>query len=500
MRSNKLASNTISSLVFQIATIVCGFILPRLILERFGSEVNGLINSITQFLSIISFLDFGVGAVFQSSLYKPLAESDTEGLSKIFVSGQKFFVRLAEILLCYVVFLIFAYPLIFNRDFGFIFTSTLIAVMSISLFAQYYFGMANSLLLSADQRGYISYNAQILTVVLNTLICYILIKAGTSIHIVKLTTSCIYLVRPLFLKKYVARHYQINTKIKNEGEPLTQKWNGLAQHFSSVLLESSDTIILTIFSTLSYVSIYSMYYLVIAGLKQLFTSATNGVQALIGDLYARQDSKGLLSVFSWTEWAIHTCVTFVFGCTTILIVPFILIYTRELTDANYDQPLFAVLIVSAYAMYCYRLPYHIVIKAAGHYKQTQRCYLISAILNIVLSVILVKRLGLAGVAIGTLIAMVYQTVWMAWYNSNNITNWPFLRFVKQISIDILIYICGICFTSRIIITSYNYLAWVLMGIKVSAIWFIIIILVNIVFFKDMLITFVEKVRLKLRKH
>ena len=103
-RKEKLLLNTISSLSFQITTIICGFILPRLILNSYGSEVNGLINSITQFLGIISFLELGVGAVIQSSLYKPLAVNDQEQVSKVVVSGQKFFSKLALILLIYVIF------------------------------------------------------------------------------------------------------------------------------------------------------------------------------------------------------------------------------------------------------------------------------------------------------------------------------------------------------------------------------------------------------------
>ena len=68
----KLLMNTSASLIFEISTIVTGFIIPRLILSSYGSEVNGLVNSITQFLGIISFLELGVGSVIQSSLYKPL--------------------------------------------------------------------------------------------------------------------------------------------------------------------------------------------------------------------------------------------------------------------------------------------------------------------------------------------------------------------------------------------------------------------------------------------
>ena len=98
MRKKKLAANTASSLIFRICTIICGFILPRLILNSYGSEINGLVNSITQFLGIISFLELGVGAVIQSALYKPLAEKNDIEISKIVVSGQKFFSKIRYIL------------------------------------------------------------------------------------------------------------------------------------------------------------------------------------------------------------------------------------------------------------------------------------------------------------------------------------------------------------------------------------------------------------------
>ena len=85
LRKKKLAKNTVSSLLFRITTIICGFIIPRLILNSYGSEVNGLINSIMQFLGIIAFLELGVGAVVQSSLYKPLSDNDNDGISSIVV-------------------------------------------------------------------------------------------------------------------------------------------------------------------------------------------------------------------------------------------------------------------------------------------------------------------------------------------------------------------------------------------------------------------------------
>jgi len=499
MREKRLFYNTISSLVFQVTTIICGFILPRLILNAFGSEVNGLVNSITQFLGVISFLELGVGAVVQSALYKPLAEKNQEDVSKIISSANKFFTRLGQILLIYVIALVIFYPQFAGKNFGFIYTASLIVTISISSFAQYFFGIVNRLLLTADQRGYIQYNAQTLAVVCNTAACFILIRVGCSIQIVKLTTSLIYLLQPFLIYLYVRHHYSIDRKIKYIKEPIPQKWNGIAQHVAAVILDGTDTIVLTLFATLSDVSIYSVYFLVVKGVKQLFMSMTNGITSLIGELWAKQEIKELNKTFSWTEWVIHTGTTFVFGLTAILIVPFVRVYTLGIHDANYIQPLFAALIVAANAGHCLRLPYNIIILAAGHYKQTQNNYIIAAILNIVVSVVTVKAWGLIGVAIGTLVAMGYQTVWMAVYDSRNLIKWPLRNFAKQIFVDGLTVIIGFFATRMIVMPEATYIEWVFLAVKTAIIWIVIVGVLNMVFYRDKMQSMIHKICVKVKR-
>lgn len=499
MRQKRLLYNTVSSLIFQLTTIICGFILPRLILNAFGSEVNGLVNSITQFLGVISFLELGVGAVVQSALYKPLAEKNQEDVSKIISSANKFFTRLGQILLIYVIALVIFYPQFAGKNFGFIYTATLIVTISISSFAQYFFGIVNRLLLTADQHGYIQYNAQTLAVVCNTAACFILIRVGCSIQIVKLTTSLIYLLQPFLIYLYVRHHYSIDRKIKYIKEPIPQKWNGIAQHVAAVILDGTDTIVLTLFATLSDVSIYSVYFLVVKGVKQLFMSMTNGITSLIGELWAKQEIKELNKTFSWTEWVIHTGTTFVFGLTAILIVPFVRVYTLGIHDANYIQPLFAALIVAANAGHCLRLPYNIIILAAGHYKQTQNNYIIAAILNIVVSIVTVKAWGLIGVAIGTLVAMGYQTVWMAVYDSRNLIKWPLRNFAKQIFVDGLTVIIGFFATRMIVMPEATYIEWVFLVVKTAIIWIVIVGVLNMVFYRDKMQSMIHKICVKVKR-
>ncbi len=494
MRSKLLKLNTFASLANQIVTIICGFILPRLILEAYGSEINGLVNSILQFLQIISFLELGVGAVVQSALYEPLADKNSTATSKIMASAQKFFGKLAMILLVYVIVLMICYPFIAKQDHGRVYTALLIAAISISSFAQYYFGIADSLLLRADQRGYIQYTAQLVTVILNTVACVILIKAGASIHFVKLTTSLIYLARPIVIRIYVNKRYSLDRHIKYEGEPIRQKWNGVAQHMAAVVLDGTSNIVLTLFSTLSNVSIYSVYHLVVYGVKNLFLSMTGGIQSLIGELWAREEIQELKKTFGWFEWVLHTVTVFVFGCTGLLILPFVKVYTAGITDVNYMEPLFAVLITLANAFHCLRIPYSVMILAGGHYKETQSNYIIAAILNITISVICVILFGLAGVAIGPLVAMVYQTVWMANYVSKNLIKWSFKNFLKQTAIDAITLTLAILATFWIKLSDVSYFSWVIMALKVAVIFALIIISVNLVFYREKLVFFIKRLK------
>ena len=73
---NKLSINIVSTFLLQFVTIVSGFIIPKSILAAFGSEVNGLISSLTQFLNYINLIEGGVSSVIMSSLYTPLFEKN----------------------------------------------------------------------------------------------------------------------------------------------------------------------------------------------------------------------------------------------------------------------------------------------------------------------------------------------------------------------------------------------------------------------------------------
>lgn len=476
-----LAKNTISGLAFQIVTVICGFVLPRAILQYYGSDINGLVNSVAQFLQVIAFLELGVGAVVQSSLYKPISNNDISKISEVIAAGNAFFRKIACALIIYVVILILIFPVLVDVRYGFIFDALLILAMSISYFAQYYFGIIDRIFLNAAQHGYISNYIYIITLIINTAMCYWLVCAGFSIQLVKFVTSIIFLTRPIIVRLYVNKYYSINRKAIYTIKSIPQKWNGVAQHIAAIVLDSTDTVVLSLFSTLANVSIYSVYNIVVSGLCQLFLVAFNGVMALFGELWAKNEKVILGNYFKKVEIILHLAVIDIWLCTYKLIVPFVLIYTENVRDADYNVPLFALLICLASTFYCFKMTYNSMILAAGHYKQTQHIFIAAAGINIVVSILFVAKFGLVGVAIGTIIAMMYQTLHMQYYCIIKLQIYSYTSTIKQYFIDIICVAIVLFFTDEMVMTVFTWKLWVLFSLKVTFVITMIVTGINAIF-------------------
>ena len=89
--SNRTILNISLVIISQLVSVVSGIILPKIFLNYFGSETNGLVASITQFLSYISLIEGGLGSVYLARLYKPLVDNDKEKLSKVVNAGKRYF-------------------------------------------------------------------------------------------------------------------------------------------------------------------------------------------------------------------------------------------------------------------------------------------------------------------------------------------------------------------------------------------------------------------------
>ena len=113
-----------------------------------------------------------------------------------------------------------------------------------------------------------------------------------------------------------------------------------------------------------------------------------------------------------------------------------------------------------------------------------------------MSVATVKVWGLIGVAIGTLVAMAYQTVWMAVYDSKHLIKWPIKNFLKQIFVDIITVLIGFFAARMITMQEVSYFAWIILALKTTAVWSLIAIAINIIFYRSKMLRIIKRFLLK----
>lgn len=496
MRTKKAFYNTFTGIVYQGIAVVCAFILPRLILSTFGSSYNGVVSSINQFLSWISVLSAGIGGVTRAALYKPLSEKNNSKISSIMKATDIFMKKIAVIFVIILFLFGMFYPLIVRKEFEFFFVFTLILVLGISTFSQYYFGITYQTLLEADQRQYIYTIVRIITTIIGTAAAAILIIAGFEIRFVYLASSIVYACNPLFLNIYVKRYYKLDRKAVPDYTTVKQRWNAFAQELAIMINSNTDIVVLTIFCDVKIVSVYTVYNMIINGVKQMLQTFTTGVGAAFGNMIAQGKKNDYLDdTLKVFEFVVINVTTILFSITAMTIVPFVSVYIRGITDVNYLRWGFGYSITLAAMFNCYRIPYQTIVYAAGKFKETRNGSIVEAVINIVLSIILVIRFGLIGVVIGTLAAAIFRTCQYAVYLSKNIIIRSQFIFIRNITVSL-----GICFLSVMLFNRYflvevsSYIEWFLLAVKAGFIVTIPMISVDLLLYHKQLKEFLIKLR------
>lgn len=488
MKNKVTLLNMVSSLVLQICTIISGFIIPKIILSYFGSDTNGLISSLNQFLSYISLLEGGVTGVVAANLYRPLVTGDVRKLSAVVVTSKKFFNKVGIIFIAYTLCLAIIYPIAFKMNFWYVFFLTLI--LSVNLLVQYMFSITLKTLLNADKKLYIVSFTQIISTVLSTIFAYISVKIYPSIHLLKLISGLLFLVQPVIYGFYVKKYYSIDWAAEVDNQLLKQRWNGFAINLAAFIHNSTDISILTFFTNLATVSIYNIYSLVAVGLKSLVQALTSGISATIGQAYAREDWDELNQKMDLYEYIVFVLVAFLFTVGALLITPFVMLYTSGISDANYNQPLFGVLLLISEALYIVKYPHLNLSYDANKFKEITKPAFMEALINIIVSIVLVRKFGLVGIAIGTILAMTYRMAFHVYFTSTIVKDRPQRIFYKKFTLFACVSAFGAFLCYKIFpISSCTVAQWLIHAVEYSIILGCLYLMISLFFFKKELLFF-----------
>lgn len=504
MRSKSALKNILANLILQITAAISGLILPRFFIIAYGSTMNGMIVSVTQFISYMALVEAGVSAASIVGLYKPLADNNIVEINRILSATKRFYYRSGIFYIVLLVILVAVYPLLVKNQIDEGLTRFMIIILTSSNIVDYFFLGKYKVLLMANQKGYVIMLAQTLGTALNAVITVILILQGCNVLLVKLVATVVYILRFIIVWLYVRKHYRyVNFNEKPNYRAINQRWAALFHQVTAVIVNNTSVVVMTLFmgaKALVEISVYNVYNMVGNAVSLLVGSFNSGLQSGFGELLSRGDRKALDKAYSNYEYLTYMVVFWAYTCMGLLIMPFIQLYTKSFTDAVYVRDEIAFMFVLVGIAQNIRIPSITLISAAGHYKQTRWRAAIEVIIIVGVSLLLVKPYGMLGVLIGSFCSFLYRGIDIVYYNTTRIMLGSWKRTLKRIVRNLIILV--ILMVAGKVVTGLaveGYLQWFICAFIVAVISMAVFAAVNAVFEKREFRVLLERIQKTIRR-
>ena len=459
-RTDKSIKNIIYAIVGQFFGIGISLISRLVFVKILSSEYLGLSSLFTNILTILSLTEMGFGTAMAFELYKPIAKNDKEKIKYLMKLYKKIYIIIGISIIILGIITIPVYPNLINERPN-IENLDLIYMLFVLNTAFSYFVAYKRLLIISDQNRYIAtayrygfYIAmnvmQIIELVLfKNYILYLIIQV-----LFTLLENIGISIKANKMYPYL-KDKEVKEVAKRDKKHLMQNVKALFFHrFGGVVLNSTDNIVISKVLGLNWVGLYSNYYLITNALNTILNQVFSSVVASIGNLNTSNTREKMTDTFNKIFFANVWIYAVVCSALLVLINPFIEIWLGRDYIISFGT---VIVLVVNYFVYGMRRPAMAFREATGNYRKDWYSPIIEAVINIFVSIVMAKYIGLAGVFIGTIISSLCTNFWLE----------PFVICKKSLKINLkqyfLMYLKYALVVLIIVIVTYIVTALITIG-------------------------------------
>jgi O-antigen/teichoic acid export membrane protein len=500
-RTRKFLYNSITTAIQQIAIMIAGFIVPYAMLVSYGSEINGLTSSITQFISYFLIVEAGLANAAVYVLYKPLAENDHKQINSIVSAAKRYYLISGYIFSLLTFGLAILYPMFIKTPELKSFEVSILVLAIGGIGALDFFTMAKyRVLLTADQRTYVISITTIIFIIINTAIIFVLAHYKINIVLLRVISLSSIFLRSFILYYYVKKRYEyIDYNELPNNTALNKRWDALYLQVLGSIQIGTPVVLATIFTSLKMVSVYTIFNMVIGGVNGVLSIFITGLPASFGDIITRKEQITLQRAYKEFEFLYYSLICIVYSVTMVTIMPFIRIFTKGITDINYNLPFIGFLFVLNGLLYNIKTPQGMLVLSAGLFKETRVQTTIQGVIAILVAIILAPSLGLSGILIGSILSNLYRDIDFLFFVPRNITKLEvrdsIYRMFRVFVTACIIYIPTIYINLHI----DSYMKWFVYALTVCMISSLLVFIVGIIFDRKEIIHIYNRVLTVRRK-
>lgn len=409
MRLKRSVYNILFGLGSQLVIMALSFVVPRLMMSNYGSEVNGLFSTVNTIYMCLGLVEAGIGTSALQALYKPVVEKDRQTINAILSAARRHYHRCAVVYGAGVAVLSLLAPLVLNTSIGALTIAGVIALQGLASLTNFYVLSGVTVLLSAEGKEYVQNNITMLVTVLTSVVKIVLVNLQVDIVLLQLGYFCVSVLSVMIYVVYFRRVYPwIDLKQKEPPVELKQKGAFGIHSITYVIFSNTDLLLLSTFCDLKVCSVYTVYQMVFSSVLKVINAIFNGLKFNLGHVY-NQDRQHYTALHDTYKSVYCAFVFAMFSVCYLLITPFLKLYTRGIEDIVYTDRYLPLLFCLVNLLSSSRSTENNLISLAFHAKQTLPRTIAEAILNLGFSLVLVSRLGIYGCLLGTIIALLYRT-------------------------------------------------------------------------------------------
>jgi len=405
--------NAYAGYVSTLVTVILGFIARTIFIRELGNSYVGVHALFANVLGVLSFVELGIGAAMSYSLYRPIANGETEKV-RAFARFYRGVYRIIALLVTLIGLAILPFiPMLAqgSEDLG---DLQLYYVLFLASNVLSYFAVYKTTIVQADQRMYIVMNIRTAAsvVVQSGQIAFLLLGGDYLTFLVVMLIGR--LAEQLFLNIYLSRRYADFLKAPNANlaaedlDPVRKNVRALIWHkIGEIGVHQSDAIIIAAFIDVTTLGLISNYNLVINSITMFLTVTLTAAVGSFGNSIATSAPADVYRNFKIYRLAVF----WIYGLATIgmfvLLSPFVILWIGE--EMTVSNTVILAIMINLY-LSGHRAAIVSVKSAGGVWAQDKYLPLIQTVVNLVVSIVLVQIVGLVGVFIGTIVQGVIANV------------------------------------------------------------------------------------------
>lgn len=484
MRKQLSMKNFITGIIPYFILAILGFVRVDFFIDNLGDEIYAINQLFFQIFAYISLVEAGIGPLITQQYYKFFVDQDHKSINGLYTTSKKMLQKISIVILIIGFIVSFFLKFLTNNSLSLGYMQIVFMIFLFRSILEYLM-LSPRLVLQADQKIYKINVLLNFYKVIEIIVEIILLQCGIDYLVILLSSIVVRFLSYYYTNRKIFREYPwLKIVKKSESVKLKDSTSVLWHKLADAIYNNTDILLISAKLEPVAVVVYSAYKYIVKFIADGVYILSNALTASFGNVVYKNKTEDGRLIFEEMNMAFFATASFFTIAIYVLSHSFVSLWLGP--DKLMNNLAFIFMIIVLFNDIA-RRPLIICRDANGLFKETQKITIAESLLNLILSIVLISKYGLAGVLFATAFSTLVTSFWFyPQYIYRQVFKTSDKQYYLKYFICLIITLIG-CFIGRHLLeifTSTSYISWILSAIVICLLAIVLIAITFIMFFKD----------------